>query len=363
MSVEVLFDDQIFARQARGGISRYFVELMRAYRSNTTYDVEVGTPRLWTRNFHLLDADLGRRLPTGLGRRRRVLNAANWYHRVGRRPNVIHHTYYDLNYLRRPHKGTIRAITVYDMIPELYPEFFPLGNPHMDKRAFVEAADLIFCISQATKRDLVRVYGHPDASIVVTPLGVDNIFRPDVQRPKELPERYVLFVGNRGGYKDFSVFAEAFANCDLSEETKLLAVGGGPFGDGEEKFLASLGLAARAFRVDLGDTELARAYAHALCFVFPSRYEGFGLPTLEAMASGCPTILVASSAHPEVGGDAALYFSPGNVDELSRLVGELAAAPQRRIELRAAGLARASTFSWTATARRTATAYHDAEMD
>lgn len=358
--MKVVFDDQIFLMQPRGGISRYFVELMRAYRSDAAMGVELDTRPLWTRNHHLLDAGMGRRLPTGWGQRRRVLRAANRFHRTRGRPNVVHHTYFDRNYLRSGKPDSIRAVTVYDMIPEIYPEMFPDGNPHMDKRAFVERADLIFCISEATKGDLVRIYGQPEAPIVVTPLGVEGTFRPDASQWHGLPERYVLFVGNRGGYKDFAVLAEAFANCAFPADISLLVVGGGPFGTGEERLLGNLGLSPRTHRVEIGDAELAGAYAHALCYVFPSRHEGFGLPTLEAMASGCPTILAATSSHPEVGGDAALYFPPGDVYELSRLLGELEASPERRAERRAAGLLQAAAFSWQDTARRTAAAYHDA---
>jgi glycosyltransferase involved in cell wall biosynthesis len=246
------------------------------------------------------------------------------------------------------------------MIPELYPELFPFGNPHMEKRAFVDAADVIFCISAATMQDLFHLYGQPDAPVVVTPLGVDARFRPDVPPVSGLPAHYVLFIGNRGGYKDFGVLAQAFAHCGFPDDVKLIAAGGGAFSPEEEESLRRLGLSTQVTRVDLADAELPGAYAHALCFVFPSRYEGFGLPTLEAMASGCPTILVSSSSHPEVGGDAALYFPPGDADGLSRLMMELVASPERRAERRAAGLERAADYSWRHTARRTVEGYHEA---
>ena len=355
--MKVRFDDQIFALQSRGGISRYFVELMREYGSDSTYGVELDSGPVWTRNAHLLEAGMGRSLPTGWGRRRRVLRVANRLHRAGGNSDLVHHTYFDRSYLPLARNGSIRAVTVYDMIPELYPELFPLGNPHLDKRAFVDEADLILCISEATRRDLVHVYGEPAAPIVVTPLGVDSRFRPDVPKPKDLPERYVLFIGNRGGYKDFSVLAEAFAVCRLPDDIKLVVAGGGPFSTEERELLQRLDLLTKAIRLDLGDADLPGVYGHALCFVFPSRHEGFGLPTLEAMASGCPTILVSSSSHPEVGGDAALYFPPGDVEALALLLDELMEAPERRAACRAAGLIRAAAFSWQDTARRTAEAY------
>jgi glycosyltransferase involved in cell wall biosynthesis len=355
--VKVRFDDQIFCLQSRGGISRYFVELMRAFGSDPAYGVELEARAMWTANHHLLDAGMGRRVPSRWGQRRRLLKAANRAHWSRWTPRMIHHTYYDASYLRPIEPDGLRAVTIYDMIPEIYPELFPDGNPHLDKKAFVEAADLIFCISAATKGDLVEVYGQPNAPIVVTPLGVDARFSPSAVKPARLPAKYILFVGKRGGYKDFAVLVQAFADCNFSADVKLVAVGGGPFGHDEVKALEALGLAERVCTTGLSDNELAGAYAHALCFVFPSRHEGFGLPTLEAMASGCPTLLASSSSHTEVGGDAALYFSPGDTADLSRLLRDLVANPELRADRRAAGLVRAAVFTWQTTARRTAAAY------
>jgi glycosyltransferase involved in cell wall biosynthesis len=140
----------------------------------------------------------------------------------------------------------------------------------------------------------------------------------------------------------------------------MLVTGGGPFSSPEVELVRSLGLSGRVCRVDITDSELPGAYAHALCFAFPSRREGFGLPTLEAMASGCPVVASASSAHLEVGGDAALYFPPGDVEELARLLGDLVSTPELRAEFNLRGLARVATFTWEETARRTAAGYREA---
>lgn len=352
-------DDQIFLSQVRGGISRYFVELMRAYQADPSLDIEVVSRPRWTQNEHLLDSGLGRTPPLKAARRRGVIMRAN---RLGRGPgsaDVMHHTQYDRRYLRHPARVGLRVVTVFDMIPELFPEMFPGGSPHRDKRQFVEAADLILCISEATRADLVRVYGDPTATVRVTPLGVDARFHPNATRHPALPERYVLFVGERGGYKDFDVLLKAFALAELPQDVMLAVVGGGAADPAERANLRSLGLVDRVVRIAPIDSDLPGAYAHAQCFVFPSRYEGFGLPTLEAMACGCPAILAASAAHPEVGGDAALYFPPGDHSELARVLSRLIGRPDLRTQQRAAGLARAQRFTWTETARRTVRAYRE----
>lgn len=364
--MRVHYDDQIFLHQRKGGISRYFVELMQAYRADPSLGVEMCAGPMWTYNAHLAEAGMARRLP-GVVRHRRlikppIVRAINRALRSEPSPDVVHHTYYDRRYLDLFECAGLRVVTIYDMIPERFPEMFPRGNPHRDKRAFVDAAALIVCISDATRRDLVELYGLPVAPIVVTPLGVGSRFHGELTRPNSLPERYVLYVGHRGAYKDFGVLAAAFAKTDVPDDAVLIAVGGGPLDDAELEGIAHLGISRRVRQVDLDDDALARTYAHALCFVFPSRYEGFGLPTLEAMASGCPTILANCSAHPEVGGDAALYFAPGNDEQLAAAISQVVADPALRKQLGSDGRGRARLFSWHETARRTASAYKEGLM-
>lgn len=354
--LSVRYDDQIFTLQTRGGISRYFVELLNAF-ADPQHGIRGRTDASWTLNKHLIESGRGRELPGRLARSNRVLRFANRIEHL--RPtahDVMHHTYYDLRYLKR---ANFRVVTIYDMIPELYPELFPNGNPHAGKREFIREADLILCISHATRRDLFQLHGDVDAPVLVTPLGVDPAFGSRVGRIRSLPRSYILFVGNRSGYKDFWVLAEAFAASDVPADVWLLAVGGGPIQQEEMVHLRQLGLHRRTMHLELEDAGLASAYANALAFVFPSRHEGFGLPTLEAMAAGCPTILSSISSHPEVGGDAALYFPAGDVAELSRLIEELTADEGVRAELGRSGIARAATFTWAETARRTAEAYRE----
>lgn len=353
--MKVYIDDQIFGLQRRGGISRYFVELTRAFRADPGLQVEVTTPPLWTINQHLVEAGGGRRLRVPLGDRRRILRAANRI-RAPRNYDILHHTYFDAAYLARGGDGSLRVTTVFDMIPELLPEFQD-GNPHLDKRAYVEAADLVLCISESTKKDLLDVYGPIRAPIRVTPLGVHPGFGRALPRPGIVPEHYVLFVGKRDGYKDFSVFAQAFAAAGLPGEIALLAVGGGTFTEQEQRLLATLGVAGRAWQADLRDEDMPGAYARALGFVFSSRYEGFGLPTVEAMAAGCPAVLADTSSHPEVGGDAAMYFEPGDAAMLALRLRTLWEDRADRDDRARRGRERATGFSWAKTARLTGDAY------
>jgi glycosyltransferase involved in cell wall biosynthesis len=352
------YDDQIFVSQRRGGISRYFVELIRALSDAPELDVQAHLGWRWTRNAHALEAGLGSRLRIPGGTRGFVLRRANRMAGVTRcRPDLMHPTYYGASYLRRERSCPL-VVTVHDMMPELFPNLFPSGNPHQEKQDYVRRASLVLCISESTRRDLIKVYGPIASPTVVTHLGVSSRFASGALRPAWLPDEYLLFLGTRSGYKDFLVALESFAELAPKQPgTALLTIGGGPFGEGEEALIARWGLRNRVFQHESSDEELPGILSGASAFVLPSRYEGFGLPTLEAMACGTPVVLADSSALPEVGGDAALYFAPGDSSALAAELLRLLSDPELQSVLSRRGRKRAARFTWRQTAERTAAAY------
>ena len=357
--VRVRYDDQIFTAQRRGGISRYFVELIREFTESPELGVQPQLGWRWIRNAHALEAGLGRPLWELGGSR--APTTFRWANRMinHRRPDadITHHTYYGAGYL----SGSARppmAVTVYDMTPELFPDLFPKGNPHSHKREYVRRAALVLCISESTRRDLLRVYGSVEAPAVVTHLGVSHRFARGALRPLWCPDRYVLFLGNRGGYKDFRVAIESFAElAPKQRDTALVAVGGGAFSADEEALISRWGLRDQVVQRNASDEELPGVFGGTRAFVFPSRYEGFGLPTLEAMACGAPVVLANSSSHPEVGGDAALYFPPGDTSALAAQLNRLLSDDSLGLDLSEKGLSRAAQFTWRRTAVATSDAY------
>ena len=220
---------------------------------------------------------------------------------------------------------------------------------------YVERADLILTISEATRADLLAIHDVGNTPVVVTPLGVDPVFGAGGPDPMA-GAGYVLYVGRRDSYKDFPVLLHALAAMP-DDRVQLLAVGGGDFDTDERQLIQELGLADRVVRRDLDDRDLAGAYAHARVFVMPSRYEGFGLPVLEAMSAGAPVIAARAASLPEVGGEAALYFEPGDHDELSGRLTAVLSDQSLAARLRRLGRSRAAGFTWSQTARRTADAY------
>jgi glycosyltransferase involved in cell wall biosynthesis len=208
--------------------------------------------------------------------------------------------------------------------------------------------------SERTRRDLVERYGIAPEKVVVTPYGVDPAFTPDGPAAPGGP--YALFVGALHARKDPLAAVEALALID--EDLRLVLVG-------PDKGLAAavretgsrLGLNGRLdLRGHVSKEELAMLYRGAGCLVFPSRYEGFGLPIVEAMASGTPVVTTAAGATTEVAGDAAVIVEPGNPVELA---GGIERALADRERLVAAGLERARLFTWADTARRTLAVYRE----
>jgi glycosyltransferase involved in cell wall biosynthesis len=254
-----------------------------------------------------------------------------------------------------------RIVTIHDMIPELMPQTRRRLDFITLKHRYVRSADQVICVSEATKQDLLKVYGLIEAPIHVIHHGVSPRFTPGAPRVDVLPDQYVLFVGHRHQYKDANVLFRAFAAVSREfPDLELLCVGGDGLTPVESKLLQSLGIRAKVSQRFLSDELMASAYANAEMFVFPSHFEGFGLPALEAMACGTPTILARSTSLPEVGGDASLYFEPGSARDLADAILQILDDQDLRLALVARGQERARQFSWAKTAERTAQVYEAA---
>jgi glycosyltransferase involved in cell wall biosynthesis len=247
-------------------------------------------------------------------------------------------------------------VTVHDLSFEYVPDVMNLRDRLLFRTQVprsVRRADRVLTGSERTKRDLIERYQVPEQKIVVTPYGVDPTFSPDGPRGEG---DYALFVGAIQPRKDPLGALEALAMLDSDLR---LVLAGPEKRDGEQvrEAVRRLGLDGRVELVGhVERDELAALYRGAACLVFPSRYEGFGLPVLEAMASGTPVVAARGGAVPEVAGSAAVLVEPGDPVELA---GGIERALADRERLVAAGLDRVQRFSWTETARRTLEVYRE----
>lgn len=356
--LEVTFDDQIFTGQAFGGVSRYFVELIDQYRHDPALGITARTPFRYVMTQQLIDdPTTSFRSPGGpailrRGAPMRALNALTHLTPV-RRARLLHHTYYRPSYLRLP--AVHRVCTVYDMIPELRPNEGPPAG-HMAKEAFVRASDAVFCISQTTKDDLLRFYGPLDKPVVVTHLAVSEDFHPAARTTDE--PRYVAFVGRRRGYKNFDVVLRALSRlAQDGARVPLVASGGGPFIPEERDRIAELGLSDLVQQRTLPDDALPAFYADAYAMVFPSYYEGFGLPIVEGFAARCPVVVADTPCSLEISGGASAVFAPDDDEALAQILARLVADPAERDKWSDAGEVRARDFSWHRCAEKSAEVY------
>lgn len=363
--MDVLIDDQIFLMNSRGGISRYFAELIREFREHPEWGVNVLTTVHTAPNQHLRDIDttvrdiplreasLGWKVYKGAAR----LGSSRRERRLS--PDIVHSTYYRPEKLDRfgnvPH-----VVTVHDMAPEMLPAGMADQQAHMAKQAYVERADAIICVSEATKEALFEVWGPiSDRPVIVTSHAVSARFSPFVSAADE-GFAYLFHVGRREGYKNFETLLRAYAQSSgPSRGVRLLTVGGGPLTQAETALATQLQVHDLVVTRTATEDELPSLYRGARALVYPSKLEGFGIPVLEAMSSGCPVLLADTPVFREVAGDAAKYFGADDVAAMAAAIDAVLSDPEERRLLRELGLRQASNYSWTATAAQTSALYRE----
>lgn len=369
--MKIIFDHQIFSMQAYGGISRYFVELTKILTSGSEYaDVDASILVYLNRNKYLEEVS-------------KTVNYKNWasftFFGAGKvffcinsvicffvsffiSPDIVHKTYYaNQPFLRKKAKV---VLTVYDMIHEIYPQFFKGSREESRKKKLaVEEADVVICISKVTQRDLVRYFGIDKKKTRVVPLGFSPLGERFFAKHESLgvDDPYILYVGSRVGYKNFEVLVRAYAeNFRLRQAFKLVCFGGGVFRDAEKMFFESLGLGdEKVQQVSGDDNQLFYAYKGAAVFVYPSLYEGFGIPPLEAMSLGCPVVCSWGGSIAEVVGDAAVLVDPMCTSSLSNGLEQALFNPSVRKAKVDAGFKRIKNFSWELCAERTSKIYRE----
>lgn len=277
--------------------------------------------------------------------------------------DIIHPTHNNSVEILKYRKNSALVITVHDMIHELFPQYFTPDNQSIyRKKIMVQQADRIIAISHQTKEDLIRIIG-------ITPDKIDVIYHgnslhlpADVNTRKlNIPSEYLLFVGHRHGYKNFTTFVKGAARLMQDHPNlHIVCVGGTEFTKTEIELIKSLQITDRITRQCVSDDTLAILYNRAIAFVYPSMYEGFGLPILEAYSCQCPVICAQASCFPEIAGEGCLYFSPESDYELYTLLKRLKESNELRQEYIAKGTERLKFFSWEKCAQETLNCYYKA---
>jgi glycosyltransferase involved in cell wall biosynthesis len=355
--MKILYDHQIFTQQRYGGISRYFYELTKRF-DGVKNSCHVGT--LFSNNAYYnkeIDGNLKEFLPNFnfRGKPRIISNInQNISKSLVKKGNfdIFHPTYYDPYFLKY-RKDKPFVVTFYDLIHEkLCGQFEDLK---LDRRIFdnkkrlLEDSAKVIAISETTKQDIVQFYEVDIEKIEVVYLG-NSLSNINAIYTRLVEEDYILFVGNRQIYKNFNFFVTSIADLLVTNNLKLICAGGGDFTTQESNLLKSLNLANKVIHKQIiNDNVLANYYTYALFFCFPSLYEGFGIPILEAFACGCPALLSNTGSLSEVGGDAAIYFEPTNKDSLISEANKVLSDESLRKKLADKANLRLKQFSWDKT--------------
>lgn len=350
-----MFDHQLFSYQRYGGASKYFAMLLK-YLPRDVWD----TTTLISNNEYVRANHLFKTIPflpetEFPGKRRLMLDAGKPYSYMKllrHNYDVFHQTHFEpycLNAIgKKPMVTTFHDINFSKYTP----------NPKIEEyqRRSLSRADKIVAISQHTKKDLIEYFSIQPEKIEVIYHGIEIPGGTDNSIPFDFP--YVLFVGARGKHKNFNLFASAFAELHLLFPEIRLICTRGPFTQEEEIMLNQYGIRDVTKVINADEQTMNALYRHALMFVFPSLYEGFGMPILEAMANGCPTILADASCFPEIAGDAALYFNPIEKEDILSKMKLLVEDTQLRNNLIDRGNSRVKKFSWEECARKHMDVYH-----
>ncbi|MCW8895346.1 glycosyltransferase family 1 protein [Sulfurimonas sp.] len=362
--MKLLFDHQIFTLQKYGGISRYFYELIKEF--NHMEGIEPSTSLIFSNNHYISSKNDVKHISffpdsefRGKQRFMNLFNKTNSVYQISKQSfDIFHPTYYDPYFLSYIGDKPF-VLTVYDMIHERFNDTFSTEDKTSEqKRMLVEKASKIIAISQSTKRDLIELFGLEASKIEVVYLGNSMISNTNQNSNLKIPKKYILFVGSRGGYKNFDKFIKSISKLlNEDRELSIVCAGGGKFKTSENEMFITLDINHQVHQFDLDDSKLQLLYNNALMFVFPSLYEGFGIPILESFACECPLVCSNTSSLPEIAGDGAKYFDPNDEESIFSAVSEVLYNKNLRDDLVERGRKRLKHFSWKKTALETKKIY------
>ncbi len=369
--MNILYDHQIFIDQIHGGPSRYFIkiaeEILKKENLRICAPLNVNEYLKYLPSENVVGLNLNNiyfeKLPFGIKRliKQSLINKINIFFLNNLiknfKPNLIHKTNYDNYKTKLP-----VIITVYDLIHEKFSRLYGNDKDYRPKKNALERADQIICISENTRNDLHNYYDLRNKKIKVIYLGCElnkNLQSDQIFQLKE--NKFLLYVGKRQGYKNFSNFIKAFSISEkLKKEYKIYCFGGGRFTKMELQLFKEYKIKSDLIQYFEGDDNiLVHLYKNANALVYPSRYEGFGLPILEAMSFDCPVICSNNSSIPEIGGDAVKYFNPNSIEDIESAICETVFSTDNVQKLKKLGQLRVKLFNWKKCASETLSLYKE----
>ena len=388
--MKILFDHQIFEEQNFGGISRYFYEILNSLDNDINFDYDLSLTnsdnlyikrlsksenilskvplnntyesflsnynfrgkgfvfKMWTKllNRPITDPNQELNKTTSI----KKLKAGNF--------DIFHPTYYDDYFL--DHIGNKPfVLTVHDLIHQIFPEFGMYELKDKNQK-LIDSASSIITVSENTKKDLITLFNVDETKINVIHLANSLVESPTIVNPdfcNQVPKKYLLFVGGRNIYKNFLFFVQVFSSIkEVSKNISIVCTGSG-FTKNELFFFEKLGVKGSLKHISANDDQLVYLYKNAIALVYPSMYEGFGLPVLEAFAFNCPVAMSNTSSLSEIGEDAVIYFDPKNPTSMKNALKTILENTFDQERLSKKSRMVLQNFSWMRTTEKTKTIY------
>lgn len=372
--MNILFDYQAFEMQPFGGVSKSYAEIIAHLK---TIEVNARLAIKESDNEHLIQTGISPSIkPLGTANKywfgdKKLFRGQRRLLRKGLSLAGYHNDFLSINQdyciklLKRQQfdifeptffysyflpylKNKPFVLTVHDMIPEITEHDTPQAQ---QKKKLCPLATHIHVPSESTKKDLVNILNIDPNKVTVTPHGSPAL--PTTHHPSPYRFPYLLYVGARWSYKNFAPFVEECAIIIAKHPEIHVVCTGSSFTPEEEKLIADHGLTQHLLQTYANEEGLQALYQNAVAFIYPSAYEGFGIPILEAFVCGCPVFLNNASCFPEVGGEAAIYFDINRRGDLMEHIEVFLQAPEQdRTDMIARGLERAKLFSWEESAKK-----------
>jgi len=363
--MKILFDHKIFWSQKFGGISRYFINLILNIEKNSQTKCKIIAP--FYRNFYIKKSlsrknIFGTNIKNAIPKTYFLLNNFNnfFFKHFSERfkGDLLHLTYYNNDVKKKKQKIKTNNNLNNKKLKKIN------GNLVLDKQQAIKIADEIICISNNTKKDLLKYYDVDQKKISVIHLGANHLLNSSdslvlINKKNDIEKRrpFLLYVGSRNKYKNFNLFLDGIANSDkVKKDFDIILFGGGHLTSKEQERIRNLNL-RNISNVDGDDNLLRNFYKKAKLFIFPSIFEGFGLPLLEAMSLGCPVLCARNSTFEELAADTTAYFDPHDIHDFKFQLEKILYSGTQLDENRILGLKRSNKFTWSKCAEQTLQVY------
>jgi glycosyltransferase involved in cell wall biosynthesis len=364
--IRILYDYQIFLLQNYGGISRYHVELINQFHKNGS-SIIPQISMLITNNLHVQACEalnhhqfLEKVYFPGKGKILKSIN--NLYTKsilISNSYDIFHPTYYNPYFIKYLNDKPF-VLTVHDLIYQKFNNELPYASTICKWfEKVIYKATKIIAVSHQTKKDLKEFYDVKDENIEVVYHGTSISGNITNNYKLILPDKYLLYIGHRSRRKNFDFLVTSITDILIKNPNlHLVCAGGDKFSKSEEELFKQLGIENKIlYRSFNNDNELVELYKRSILFIYPSKYEGFGIPIIEAFQCKCPVALSNTSCFPEIAGSAGLYFDPYDSDSIKETIGKAIGNRKVLENCVKMGLLQVQNFSWAKAAEHTQKIY------